>query len=298
MRLRSLVALVLLPTLTSPLVAQDQKTTLLATDRAAAQLSSDSGFAAALLGNMHPDAVLLWPGAPVAAGGEDLRKLLGALPGRDSMRLVWQPLGLELAQDSTLGLTWGVAVSTSRSANALPRIGRYTTVWRRDDGRWTIAAQLVNGVAPVSAAALPKELQLIREPAKPTGAAVPFVAADLAFARLAGQRGAAPAFRRWAAPQAFTLGGAGLMTRGPEAIGTAVAGPANWRWHPVISGASQIGDMGWTVGEAVIAPKGAEPEFGKYLTVWIRRPGGAPRFLTDGGNARPAVGAATKPGPQ
>jgi hypothetical protein len=288
MRLRSLPALAaLMLAVASHLPAQDQRTALLAADHAAAQLSSDSGFAAALLGSTHRDAVLLWPGAPVAAGAEDLRKVLGALPSRDSLGLIWQPLGLELARDSTLGVTWGIAVTAPRSADALPRIGRYTTIWRRDDGHWTIAALLVTGLAPVSASALPKELRLTKGPAQRTGGAAPFVEADLAFARLAGERGAAVAFQHWAAPEAFTLGGGGLITRGPDAIGRAVAGPAAWRWHPVVAGASQTGDLGWTVGEAVIVPKGANPDFGKYLTVWIRRPGGAPRFLTDGGNSRP-----------
>lgn len=288
MRFQSLLALVVpILAVASHLPAQDQRAALLAADRAAAQLSSDSGFAAALLGSTHRDAVLLWPGAPVAAGAEEVRKLLGALPSRDSLHLVWQPLGLELARDSGLGVTWGIAVTTPRSADALPRIGRYTTIWRRDEGRWTISALLVTGVAPVSTAALPQELSLTKEPAQANAGTSPFVEADLAFARLAGERGAAVAFRHWAAPQAFTLGAGGLITRGPEAIGNAVAGPAAWRWHPVVSGASQTGDLAWTVGEAVIAPKGADPEYGKYLTVWIRRAGGAPRFLTDGGNARP-----------
>jgi uncharacterized protein DUF4440 len=288
MRSRSLVVLAaFLLTLTSHLPAQDQGAALLATDRAAAQLSADSGFAAALLGNTHRDAVLLWPGAPVAAGAEDLRKLLGVLPTRDSLRLVWQPLGLELARDSTLGMTWGVAAASPRSGDALPRMGRYTAIWRRDGGRWTIAALLINGVPPLSVATQPRDVPLSKEPARATGGATSFVEADLAFARLAGERGAAVAFRRWAAPEAFTLGGGGLITRGAEAIGSAVAGPADWRWHPVASGASRSGDLGWTVGEAVIAPKGADPDYGKYLTVWIRRPGSEPRFLTDGGNSRP-----------
>lgn len=288
MRLRSLSAMAaLLPSLSSHLPAQDLGAALVAADRAAAQLSSDSGFAAALLGTAHRDAVLLWPGAPVAAGTEDLRKLLDALPSRDSLRLIWQPLGLELARDSTFGVTWGIAVASPRSGDTAPRIGRYTTTWRRDEGRWTIAALLVTGLAPLPAAALPPGLPLTKEPARANDVSARFVEADLAFARLAGQGGAAVAFRRWAAPESFTLGGGGLMTRGPEAIGSAVAGPAAWSWHPVASGASQSGDLGWTVGEAVIAPKGAAPEYGKYLTVWVRRPGSGVRFLTDGGNARP-----------
>jgi hypothetical protein len=286
----------LLLTLSVPLFAQDQRTALVAADRAASQLSSDSGFAVALLGNAHREAVLLWPGAPVAAGTEELRKVLDALPNRDSLRLTWQPLGLELARDSTLGVTWGIAVASNRWGDTPPRIGRYTSTWRRDEGRWTMAALLVTGVAPIPAAAVPRGFPLTKEPVRATGAAAPFVAADLSFARLAGERGAEVAFRHWAAPESFTLGGGGLMTRGATAIGSAVAGPAMWRWHPVAAGASKGGDLGWTVGEAVIAPKDGDPDYGKYLTVWVRGPGRQVRFLTDGGNAR--VAAATKPDPQ
>jgi hypothetical protein len=273
--------------LSSRLVAQDASAALLAADRAAAQLSGDSGFTAALLRNAAPDPMLLWPGAPVTGGLDDVRKLLDVLPGGDSLRLTWQPQGLELAQDSTLGITWGVAAVSLGSSNAAPRIGRYTTAWRHDEGRWSIAALLLTGLPPVVAGTLPPGLPLTRSPARVSGKSAPFIEADLAFARLARERGAEVAFRRWAAPEAFTLGGGGLITRGPQAIGSAVAGPATWRWHPVAAGASQSGDLGWTAGEAVIVPRDGKPDYGKYLTVWIRRNGGAIRFLTDGGSARP-----------
>jgi hypothetical protein len=245
MRFRSLAALAALtPTAVCRLLAQDERAALLAVDRAAAQLSSDSGFVAALQSAALRDAVLLWPGAPVAAGADEVRSLLGSLPSRDSVRLVWQPLGLELARDSSLESPGAIAVASPRTGDAPPR-------------------------------------------ARPSGATVPFVDADLAFARLAGERGAAVPFRHWAAADAFTLGGGGLMTRGPTEIGKAVAGLATWRWHPVAAGASRSGDLGWTVGEAIITPKDSSPEYGKYLTVWIGHPGEAIRFLTDGGNARP-----------
>jgi hypothetical protein len=86
--------------------AQDQKTAILNADRAAADLSRDSGFAGAILGSIHRDGILLWPGAPVLAGTSDLKRLLAGLPS-DSLQLTWQPLGVELARDSSLGITWG-----------------------------------------------------------------------------------------------------------------------------------------------------------------------------------------------
>jgi hypothetical protein len=273
-------------TLPSGVLAQDQRAALLAADAATSQLSSDSGVTIAVPRAIQKNAVLLWPGAPVVAGAGDVDRFLRSLPNRDSLRLTWQPLGIELARDSTLAVTWGIAVASPRLVSGPPRIGRYMAAWRRDPGGWKIAALQFLGIGPVSAGALPNGLRLTQDAAKPTGGAAPFAAADLAFARLAGDSGAAIAFRRWAAPEAITLGGGGLLARGPDAIANAVAGPATWRWHPVAAGAAQSGELGWTVGEAVIAAKDEDPLYSKYLTVWTRGPGGI-RFLMDGGSARP-----------
>jgi hypothetical protein len=284
---RSGVALCLL-LLPLRLMAQGAEAELLASDRAASDLSSDSGLVAALTRSLDRGGVLLWPGAPVVIGRDEAKRLMLTLSTRDTTRLTWQPLGVELARDSTFGVTWGVVVITPRLTPGAPHIGSYTAGWRRDAGRWTISALLFMGVKPM-ATTLPPGIPLTRSPAPATGPAGYFVAADLAFARLAGDSGAVAAFRTWAAPDAIVSGGSGLLARGPDAIAEGVGGPAMWRWHPVAAGSSRAGDLGWTVGEAVITPETGEPSFSKYLTVWIRPPGRPIRFLTDGGNGRPAA---------
>ena len=270
------------------LVAQGARAELLAADRASSDLSSDSGLVVTLVKSLDRDGVLLWPGAPVVVGAEEAKRLMVAISAPDTTRLTWQPLGVEVARDSTLGVTWGVAVITPRLTPAAPHIGRYTAAWRHGGGRWTISALLFTGVKPIATSPAPG-IALSRSPARATGPAGHFVTADLAFARLAGDSGAAVAFRTWAAPEAIVYGGSGLLTRGPDAIASGVAGPAVWRWHPVAAGSSRTGDLGWTAGEAVIKPETGEPSYSKYLTVWIRPPGSPIRFLTDGGNARPAA---------
>jgi hypothetical protein len=270
-----------------PLDAQDSRAALLAADRTVSDVSNDSGLVVALRRFMDPDGLLLWPGAPVVAGASDIGKVLASLPYRDSLRLTWQPLGIEVARDSTLGVTWGVTAASPRVVSGPPRLGRYIAVWGRDQERWILAALLVVGTDPVSSSALPRGLRLTRVPAPPSGTGTPFIAADLAFARLAADSGAAIAFQRWAAPNAVIFGGGGVLAHGPKAIAEVVTGPAKWRWHPVAAGASQAGDLGWTVGEAVIAPPHAEPNYSKYLTIWMRLPRGEIRFVNDGGNARP-----------
>ena len=276
--------------------AQDLRTALLDADRASSKASSDSGTSSMLAGRLDSAGVLLWPGAPVVIGSAEVTKLLTTGSGQDSMRLTWQPLGITLARDSTVGVTWGIAATTPRLAPGPPQFGRYMMAWRRRGDRWLMEAVLFSGIVP-PASAVPAELPRTRSPAIGTGAAGPFVAADLAFARLAAQRGAAEAFHHWAAPEAIIFGERGLLTRGPDAIARGVAGPDLWRWHPVAAGASSSGDLGWTVGEAVIAPKIGDPIYSKYLTIWIRSAAESPRFISDGGNLRPG-GAATKPKPQ
>ena len=269
------------------IAAQDQRTAILNAERAAAELSRDSGFAGAILGSFHRDGILLWPGAPVVAGASDVRRLLATMQ-TDSLQLIWQPLGVELSRDSSLGVTWGIAVaSASRNAPA-PEIGSYIAAWRRDGAQWTIAALVFAGLRQLPKPALGGEIPLSRKASQAAGSRGHFVAADLAFARLAADSGAALAFERWAAPEAVTFGDRGLLTRGPKAIGRAVDFPAVWRWHPVAAGSAGTGDLGWTVGEATITSKDAVPTYSKYLTIWTRRSDGAIRFLTDGGNRRPA----------
>jgi hypothetical protein len=289
MRIRlTVLAGVFISLLLLPLRLMAQGAELLAADRAASDLSSDSGLVAALGKSLDRGGVLLWPGAPVVVGAEEAKRLMAAISARDTMRLTWQPLGIELARDSTLGVTWGVAVISSRLTPNAPHIGRYTAAWRRGGGRWTISALLFTGIKPIATSLAPG-IPLSRLPAPATGPAGHFMAADLAFARLAGDSGAVVAFRTWAAPEAVVSGGSGLLTRGPDAIASGVAGPAEWRWHPVAAGSSRTGDLGWTAGEAVIKPETGDPSYSKYLTVWIRPPGDPIRFLTDGGNSRPAT---------
>jgi hypothetical protein len=289
-RLSLLVAAACVGLLPAGVEAQGQEAALLDTERAVSEQSSDSGLVPAVLRAMEPAGVLLWPGAPVVSGSRDMRRLLQSLPGGNSLRLVWQPLGIALAQDSMLGVTWGIVVQSALRIPGPPGIGQYIAAWRRQEDHWVVAALVFIGLKP-PVTAVPSGIPQTLAPATASGAAQPFVAADLAFARLAGDSGAATAFERWAAGDAMVFGRHGLLVQGPEAIGRAVAGEAAWRWHPVAAGASRSGDLGWTVGEAVITPKGAKPTYSKYLTVWVRRGGGSIRFLTDGGNSRPAGNA-------
>jgi ketosteroid isomerase-like protein len=64
-------------------------------------------------------------------------------------------------------------------------------------------------------------------------------------------------------------------------------------WHPIAADGAASGDLGFTVGEAVLrgrGPKGEVRERGtKYLSIWQRQPDGVWRFVMDGGNSRPTA---------
>jgi ketosteroid isomerase-like protein len=91
----------------------------------------------------------------------------------------------------------------------------------------------------------------------------------------------------------MTLPGTGEIVIGPGAIEARMAespaATAKWEWHPVYSEGAASGDLGFTIGEAVITPSGATPDkafHSKYLTVWRRQPDGSVRYIVDGGNGR------------
>ena len=232
------------------------------------------GVAAAL----DSSALVLLEGAPILGGAEALRWLDG--------RFQWQPLSVLVADDGSLGMTYGVTAMLDTAGGGL-RFGKYLSVWRRRGEAWRIAAHVQNGLplkaAPVAALGVKGQAHVDS----------PFAAADVAFARMAADSGAAAAFAAYAAPTAVTFPPTGEILVGPAAIRARMLesrARSSWRWAPRFAGASTDGGLGFTVGEAVIASvlDGATSTFySKYLTVWRRMPDGSIRFLADAGNARP-----------
>ena len=74
----------------------DLRSRLLAMDNELARLRLG-----ALAARLTLDGVLLWPGAPVASGPKDVGRLLGAQRVLDSVRVTWQPLGIDVESCSS-----------------------------------------------------------------------------------------------------------------------------------------------------------------------------------------------------
>jgi ketosteroid isomerase-like protein len=270
---------------------------LLAAERSVAQAVGRAGLARGLRPVLAADGLLLFEGAPIVAGPEAAERVTDAAADLSRLRVEWLPVGAHLSPDRTLGVTYGLSVARDRGAGdtAGSRVSNYISVWRRADGRWTLAAHVQTGLLAGAGPTYPPVLPPAPTPAQRVdGHGAPFAAADRAFARLAADSGAATAFATFVAPTGAVFGAGGEILAGPDAIGTRMRENPNrteWWWEPRFAEASADGLLGYTVGEAVIAVTRADGRSvfsSKYLTVWRRLPDGAIRFLVDGGNARPA----------
>jgi ketosteroid isomerase-like protein len=284
-----------------PLAAQAQlssaerfarRESLVAADRAAGDSVLKQGFTTGLIGMSAPELVLVYPGAPVIAGLEPSKAMLEAQKGLSTITMRWMPLSVELSSDGTFGLTYGAtAISAEASSPAGQlRMGKYLSAWRRFGGEWKMIAHAQVGLVPASSYEAPEGFTKPAFPRIPGGNPADFAAADAEFSALAGKEGAPKAFATFVAADGVLFSGSGELIRGPEPVRAQMAdGPqAAWRWTPVAAGSSSSGDLGFTVGEAIITPQGSPATYSKYLSLWRRGKDGKIRFTADGGNSRPA----------
>lgn len=111
-------------------------------------------------------------------------------------------------------------------------------------------------------------------------------AADVAFARLAAEKGVAAAFRATLDADGLAFGGAKPL-RGGEAMFRAMGGetgaPFRLAWVPTRAWGSTGGDMGVTTGDWKRTPLDPKKPIatGRYVTVWRRDSAGAWKALID-----------------
>jgi ketosteroid isomerase-like protein len=269
-----------------------RRESLVAADRAAGDSVLKQGFTAGLTGKSADELVLVYPGAPVIAGRDPARVMLGTQKELASLTVRWMPLAVELSSDGVFGLSYGttaIAADASSPSGQL-RMGKYLSAWRRIGSEWRIVAHAQVGLVAASSYEVPEGFTKPAFPRMPGGYAAEFAAADAAFSALAGTAGAPKAFATYVAADGVLFSGSGELIRGPESVRSQMAdGPRSaWRWWPVASGSSSSGDLGFTVGEAIITPQGSPATYSKYLSLWRRGKDGKIRFIADGGNARPA----------
>jgi len=94
------------------------------------------------------DGILYDYGKPVAVGPEAVRAVMNAFLEGDSISsFVWEPIGVELSGDATLGLTYGWFETTGKGEDGETKVsqGKYATIWRKlPDGSWKVAVDVAN----------------------------------------------------------------------------------------------------------------------------------------------------------
>jgi ketosteroid isomerase-like protein len=253
------------------------------------------GFAAAFA----DDAVYLRGGLPILRGSRAIRAVVAADSAGAGIAVRWQPVRAEVSRDRTSGYTYGYTVLDNIGDGSALHVDRYIAFWRKGVAGWRIVGYAETYGAPPGPSTVPAAAidgMLADVAMSTTRAPVDRIrAADVEFAREAERLGAGEAFGRFAAPDAQMFSAAGEFITGPQAI-SASFGPAvansSFTWQPVYGEISSAGDLGFTVGNAIVTLErqdgAAVVRYSKYLTVWKRQQDGAWKYVVDGGNSRPS----------
>jgi ketosteroid isomerase-like protein len=265
---------------------------LLEADARLAAHAARAGLADALLHVAADDAVVLLPGADLAEGADAVRALL-ARRTRPA-RTVLHRIAGGASADGERGYTYGWLEAEGGAGGA--ELGRWLATWRRDGPSWRVDAFVRAPSRPPSpgriASLVVDRHHGIPSPGDPRRLRAEAFAADEAFAAHAlavhVAQGFGPAFLAFADPAAVVFGaGDSAWAAGSveETYGATEPGE-RLAWRPTHGAAAASGDLAWTVGAATYDLAGAHARL-KYLTVWVRQPGGTWRWLLDLGNASP-----------
>jgi len=275
---------------------RDARLALRAADSTQAAAAAARG-ANGLLSVLADNALFLLPRSPLAQGKDAARALLAAPPApfTPDMKLSWKPSFTDVSLDGRVGYSFGnVSIRGSQTPGVQP--AQYIAFWRRrDNGRWVVEAWSLS-FAGAPAGPPPEFFHTLLPPretpplANLAAAKRELLGVDAAFAQASVDRGQAVAFRQYADLHAVTLnGGDPDFILGRPAIFESRQGgdpTAVLDWTPKFADVGPHGDLGYTVGFYVFTASGGQA-FGKYLTIWHKRPGQDWKFMQDGGNSTP-----------
>jgi ketosteroid isomerase-like protein len=276
---------------------------LFAADAAHTALIRSAGPVEGLVRGLAHDALYLIDGIDVVQGRKDISAILAAtIPAGATIDRTL--VGGDASADGRFGFTFGWILRTGTGGATAN--GTYVATWTRpdDDAPFRVSAYYTrlsaSQVRPPDRAGFP----LLLDGAGAAGTAHrgevkdqehSLLAADAQFAARSVAAGFTIAFGDYANAFAMPFGGRFLFLEGKDEV---LATYAGWTpqevldWTPAYAGASESGDLGFTVGRAVDAytnPDGTTDRFySKYLTIWVRQADGAWRFLADGGTTSPA----------
>jgi uncharacterized protein (TIGR02246 family) len=132
---------------TAAIRAADEAAILAADQRLLAAAGSHD--AEAFAAEFAADGELLFPNRPKARGREAIRETVAAdfaLPG---FNVSWEQSKLMVSQAGDLAVSIGsYHLRLSLAEGPIDDRGKYMTVWRKIDGQWRVAADMINTDAP------------------------------------------------------------------------------------------------------------------------------------------------------
>lgn len=93
------------------------------------------------------DGILYDYGRPVAVGPQAVRAVVNAVFQGGVSSLAWEPVGVELSGDASLGMTYGWLETKGKGEDGEEKVspGKYATIWRKQpDGSWKIVVDVAN----------------------------------------------------------------------------------------------------------------------------------------------------------
>jgi uncharacterized protein (TIGR02246 family) len=93
----------------------------------------------------------LCPNAPIAVGREAVAAMWGKLLGLANVSLSFGPDLVEVAQSGELAYDLGrYSLSFDGSSGRVEDRGKYVVVWKKEDGAWKAAADILNSDMPAA----------------------------------------------------------------------------------------------------------------------------------------------------
>ena len=126
--------------------ADRDRESLLERDREWSSIAAAGRDVERILAYWSEDAIVIPPGAPVIRGRAAIREYVKSSLAIPGFQIRWRPGSASISADGTLGYTTGENAVTVPGADGklITIVGRYATVWRRDDGNWRCVVDIWN----------------------------------------------------------------------------------------------------------------------------------------------------------
>lgn len=240
---------------------------MVATERAFAQMSADKGTREAFLSFIADDGILF---RPTAVKGKQWMIDHPVPVSTKRPLLSWSPIYADIAQSGDLGYTTGPWQFKSETNDPkAAAFGDFITVWKKQsDGTWKFVVDLgVSHAEPTTSVSFQPANAKSTRPKKHDGAEQ-LLKVDRELSDATSKKGHAEFVSQMADDiRLFRNDRLPFLGR-PAATAAISANSTVWGWEPAFSDVSAAGDLGYTYGSYWRKNQQTLVEKGNYLRIW------------------------------